>query len=266
MRRAQRGGVLLAVLVATRVAAVGAAELRFDYVTAQGAGAPLMSQSFRVSAQAVEVTMGPSAVYLFTREDRRLFIVNHASKTYIPVDGQVLARLDEHLTAQRQRISGLLEKKELAEDPTVRAALETSIAQIDGAIRNARVLSVRKKELLEAKATGAQKTFEGIECDVYRISLAGGSGEGCYAELDAFGVASRSMQAVLDAMAAIEEMSGVGSPFTAVEGAFPVHSRLGAAGLGVQASLKNFRVIEPAPGEALQGLPEGYEGQQFGAP
>jgi len=198
-----------------------AAELHFDYVTSHTGAGPLMTQQFRVSKQAVEVTMAPSTIYLYTRADQRLYVINHTTKTYIPVDGQMLAQLGTHLAKQRDRVREILAKEPADGNPVVRNALETSIAQIDNAIQSANSLAQRKKVDMKASKTGARKTYGGFECETYRISISGGTGDGCYASLDQFGVAEEFMQAAIDALGAIEAMSGVSSPFTAVAGAFP---------------------------------------------
>jgi len=243
-----------------------AAELHFDYVTSHTGAGPLMTQQFRVSKQAVEVTMAPSTIYLYTRADQRLYVINHTTKTYIPVDGQMLAQLGTHLAKQRDRVREILAKEPADGNPVVRNALETSIAQIDNAIQSANSLAQRKKVDMKASKTGARKTYGGFECETYRISISGGTGDGCYASLDQFGVAEEFMQAAIDALGAIEAMSGVSSPFTAVAGAFPVHTLLGAGAMGVKASLENFKVVTPSPQDSLVGLPAGYVSQGLAPP
>lgn len=220
-----------------------AEEVRFDYVTSRAQGQEISRQKFRIDDNFVSVSVDPNSAYLYSIEEKRLFLLNYAGRSYFEASGNMLSTLNAHLVKQREKIERILKNQLSREEGRIRATLEQALAQLDGVMANAEAARAQVSQHAEAEALGSWDTVGGHRCEYYLVRLGAGTGRACYAELPAFGAFSEALSQALLASSAIETMSGVGSPMTAVPGHFPVLTAFGLDGqAAMTVSLENLRL------------------------
>lgn len=128
---------------------------------------------------------------VFNAEDEVLYIVRHGDRSYVEINKEFARALGEKMAAAQEMMQAQLEKM----PPQQRAMMEKMMKS--GAMPFPKPGETKKRDPLDARATGESDTVDGTPCSIFALSRGGTSrGDVCVASWSAAGVSAADIEVV----------------------------------------------------------------------